>query len=88
MFVCYVSAINTERVGSRELLSTVIGELKQQDICDTIFCDMIHRTKKNIFFEYIIDIRDEPGKPGPTRPNPAVTLLTGYFSETSKDIQA
>ena len=44
--------------------------------------------KKKVFFYYIIDIHDKlvpPGPPNPTRPGPAMTLLTDHFSFSSKD---
>ena len=43
------------------------------------------------FFHHTIDIRDEMAEPGPTRPyparpDPALTLFDGLFSDSSNDI--
>ena len=41
--------------------------------------------KEVIIFRCRTDIRDEPARPEPTRPGPAMTLLTPHFSNVLKD---
>ena len=67
-----------ERARSRELISTVIWEIKTPQylkIRRFFRC----RLYNNIFFYHLIDIYDKPVRPGPTLPDPAVTPFDGLF---------
>ena len=73
----YIQWTNSERrwASSQEsFFPQSHGTCKQRNILETIdFFDMVHGTFF-FLFEHIIDIRDEPARPGP-----AVTLFDALF---------
>ena len=60
-----------------ELLSAAIGDSKHYDISESIdFWGRGYRAK--IFFYHLIDIHEEPARPGPTQPGHNAVLRVIY----------
>ena len=80
-----ISSINIQ---NPELFSTFIWGFKQLDILKTInFFSVWLREQKMFLFEHVIDIRDAPTRPGPARPDQAMTLIEGLFLTQLKRTQ-
>ena len=81
-----ISASEAERVCSRELLSTVIWEIKTTwYLRNYWFFSVMVIKQKMLLFVHIIDIRIEPARPGPTRPG--TDALWRVISQLIRKIQ-